>query len=66
MRPKVGELNSSFRVALLFRLADEDGGFSQEQVMLGELMTRKGRQRWLRDMDEFGMIIMVVVNGMYK
>lgn len=35
--------------------------------MLGELMmTRKGRQRWLGDMDEFDMIIMVVVNEAYK
>jgi hypothetical protein len=37
-------------------------------------MTRKGRldraeerlQRWLGDVDEFGMITMVVLNGVYK
>ena len=42
--------------------------------MMGELMRRKGRdrrgeerlQRWLSEVDEFGMMMMVVVNGAYK
>jgi hypothetical protein len=45
--------------------------------MLGELITRKGRsdrgggvavtrRRRLRDVDEFGMIVMVVVNGAHE
>ena len=46
--------------------------------MMGELMRRRGGrgfaggggeerlQRWLSEVDEFGMMMMIVVNGAYK
>ena len=49
-----------------------DGG----PYMMGELMRRRGRSagggaeerllRWLGEADEFGMMMMVVINGAYK